>query len=113
MKAFKNYFKFPLKDLAGIYIMTADGQTAFNWCCELSEETRQEIIDKINGTLNKKSEKEWTIKNNDKIYYDDKLVLLVRGWGMLTGIGGCGFDEKTALNLQNDFIKYVVEQLNS
>ena len=111
MKAFKNYFKFPLTDLSGIYIMTADGWNIFNWCCELSDKTRQEIIDKINGTLNKKSEKEWTVKN-DKIYYDDKLVLLVRGWGMLTGNGGCGFTEKTALILQNDLIKYVVEQLN-
>lgn len=113
MKAFKNYFKFPLIDTAGAYIMTADGQMAFNWCCNLPKETRQEIVDKINGTSNKKSEKEWTIKNNDRIYYDDKLVLLTRGWGMLTGIGSYGFDEKTALNLQNDFIKYVVEQLNS
>ena len=74
------------------------------------------IINNLNRSTsillpNKKSEKEWTVKN-DKIYYDDKLVLLVRGWGMLTGNGGCGFTEKTALILQNDLIKYVVEQLN-
>lgn len=112
MKIFKDYYKFPLKsDSLRVYVWTADDQMAFNWCCNLPKETRQEIVDIINGTSNKKSEKEWIVKNN-RIYYDDKLVLLTRGWGMLRGIGAYNLDEETAARIQDEFINYVVEQLN-
>lgn len=45
------------------------------------------------------------------ISIDDVEVLLIRGWGYLTGAGGLSLPDQEAISIQNDFADYVVEQL--
>lgn len=40
--------------------------------------------------------------------------MLIRGWGMLTGGGVCGFglDQSEAEKIQDQFVDYILEKLN-
>jgi hypothetical protein len=86
---------------------------ALTWCVDLPKEKAEEAINKINGYSSKKFEKEWCIKNNTFIYYDDTKVFVVRGWGMLTGSGGYKLKESDAILIQDSFAKHIVNALNS
>ena len=120
MKTFKDYYKFPLEsDSLGVYVWTADGQMAFNWLCRDNEVLRQDVLDKINGDehlgILSIVQRTWSVQQSSigrVICCDDAPVLLPRGWGMLRGIGGYNLDEETATRIQDEFIDYVVEQLN-
>lgn len=117
MKTFKDYYKFPLEsDSLGVYVLTADGQHAFNWLCRENEILRQDIVDKINGDEHFGGvQRTWSVQQSSigrVICCDDAPVLLPRGWGMLRGIGAYNLDEETAARIQDEFIDYVVEQLN-
>lgn len=46
------------------------------------------------------------LKTKIELYKDDKLFILIRGWGGLTGIGGHNFSSKKAAKIQDDFVKY-------
>ena len=115
MKTFKDYYKFPL-EMDPVYVRTADGQTAFNWLCRDNEILRQDILDKINGDEHLGMvQRTWSVQPGRLgrvICCDGAPVLLPRGWGMLRGIGGYNLDEETAARIQDEFIEYVVEQLN-
>lgn len=43
---------------------------------------------------------------------DDLRMILIRGWGNLTGIGGHNLSGEDAANIQDTMAKYIVEQLN-
>lgn len=115
MKTFKDYYKFPL-EMDPVYVRTADGQMAFNWLCPDNEILRQDVLDKINGDEHLgMTQRTWSVQPGRLgrvICCDDVPVLLPRGWGMLRGIGGYNLDEETAARIQDEFIEYVVEQLN-
>ena len=117
MKTFKDYYKFPLEsDSLGIYVLTADGQHAFNWLCRENVILRQDVLDKINDDEHFGGvQHTWSVQPSRLgrvICCDDVPVLLPRGWGMLRGIGGYNLDEETAARIQDEFIEYVVKQLN-
>ena len=46
------------------------------------------------------------------IYYNNKKILCVRGWGRLTGTGGYHLPEDKAAEIQDAFAAYCVEMLN-
>ena len=118
MKTFKDYYKFPLETgPLGIYVWTADGQTAFNWLCRDNVVLRQDVLDKINGDEHSGiTQRTWSVQQSSigrVNCCDDAPVLLPRGWGMLRGIGGYNLDEETAARIQDEFIDYIVNTLNS
>lgn len=47
-----------------------------------------------------------TLKNGIEIYKDEKLFVLIRGWGNLTGIGAHNFSGEKASKIQDDFVKW-------
>jgi hypothetical protein len=47
-----------------------------------------------------------TLENGIEIYKDDKLFILIRGWGNLTGIGAHNFSGEKASKIQDDFVKW-------
>lgn len=80
------------------------------------EEERQLMIKVINGTE--------TLKNKD-IKFDHQegyilmhgktvvsKVILIRGWGNLTGCGAMNLPAKEAANIQDTFAEFIVNQLN-
>ena len=124
MEDFKNYFKFPLKmwEDFDIKVFTKDNKMAFDWVINLPREVKDKFVAKINGeTLVMKVKKEFWHENGvvfckmlegehkDTVYK----LFRIRGWGMLTGIGGYNLDVETAAKIQNDFTEYCVKMLNN
>lgn len=113
-ETFKKYFKFPLIQREKfLYVFGNDGNMALTWLTgDLSEEEKSEIVNKINGYSKVNYDLEWSIKDRVFIYYGDKKIFLVRGWGMLTGVASYHLNEILAKKLQDNFAKYIVSNLN-
>ena len=124
MENFKNYFKFPLKmwEDFDIKVFTNDNKMAFDWLINLPREVKDKFVAKINGeTLVMKVKKEFWHENGvvfckilegehkDTVYK----LFRIRGWGMLTGIGGYNLNTETAAKIQDDFTEYCVKMLNN
>lgn len=112
---FDKYFKLPLRYEAGYpNVCTADGKMAFSWAGNISESAKKKIVSQIN----KPSQEKWPLSpmfsynGRCHVLYDKKLMLIIRGWGMLTGVGGYSLDANTAIAIQNEFASFIVEQLN-
>jgi hypothetical protein len=125
---FSKYYKFPLKMWEGtsVKVFTDDNNMAFDWLLPYGKQyngIKQRLLDRINGY----DYTPWAIK---KIFYENKdghivcrteegdnagneiKVLLVRGWGMLTGVGGYNLDPSVAAQIQDDFTEFILKQLN-
>ena len=51
------------------------------------------------------------LKNAIEIYKDEKLFVLIRGWGNLTGIGAHNFSGEKASKIQDDFVKWFLHRV--
>ena len=114
----QEYYKFPLKvDVyCDIITWTADKQRAFDWCVDIPLDKKQELVDVLNNTT-QHSFKHKFYRENSYIFSENPIfkkepVLSIRGWGYLTGPGGCHLDHETAAQIQDAFGDYIVEQLN-
>lgn len=115
MISFKKAYKFPLHvDKNRTYIWTNDYTMAFNYLIDNADYIKQ-IIRKINGKdvpeldCSKPFSIAGSLKIQDK--FGNKLLLL-RGWGHLTGVGGLNLEPEEAMDIQDEFLKYCVNQLN-
>ena len=120
MENFKKYYKFPLHaDNMGVYVKTIDEEKALMFTVSLEDDVIQNIVDKLNGKSKKKifskTFSKWYIQNGIEIWYATTKVMIIRGWGMLHGIGnGCyKLPEEEAIKIQDEFAQYVVDTLNS
>lgn len=125
---FSKYYKFPLKMWEGTTgkVFTDDNNMAFDWLLPYGKQyngIKQRLLDRINGY----DYTPWTTK---KTFYENDnghivcrveegentgneiKILLVRGWGMLTGVGGYNLDPSVASQIQDDFTKFILKQLN-
>ena len=50
--------------------------------------------------------------NKDDNDINNVPILLIRGWGMLTGVGGYNLDPNVAAQIQDDFAEFILKQLN-
>lgn len=125
---FSKYYKFPLKmhNSMSCKVFTDDNNMAFDWKLPYSEVydgVKQRLLDRINGY----DYTPWAVKKvfyvSENGYIMCKLiagdnvgkeikVLQVRGWGMLTGVGGYNLDPIVASQIQDDFTKFILKQLN-
>lgn len=125
MEEFKNYFKFPLKmwEFMDIKVFTDDDKMAFDWLCNISREVKLNLIARING------EKTEPYKTKKVFWADNGIVSVrilegndmgkvlklfrIRGWGMLTGVGGYQLEADMAAEIQDAFTDYCVNMLNN
>ena len=115
---FKEVYKFPLKvdEYCDFITWTADKQRAFDWCVDIPLDKKQELIDVLNNTV-QRSFKYKFYQEGIEIYSDNPIfegepVLLIRGWGYLTGPGGLHLPQEEAIRIQDEFGDYIIEQLN-
>ena len=111
-----DYYKLPLKvlDFDEIYIFTQNGKVAMNYigiCGDFeASKTEQNLLkDIINGDI--KGEYTNVTISHNIIYINDKPKLIIRGWGMLTGVGGYKLANKKAAEIQDEFTDYVIKKL--
>lgn len=123
MEEFKQYFKFPLKMWEHFTgkVFTQDNLMAFDWLIPYGEKynsIKQRHLDKINGLESNVPKEGITYKHKDgKIVavLDDESemgIALIRGWGMLTGVGGYNLKRDKAAEIQDAFAEYCVMMLN-
>jgi hypothetical protein len=119
MKDFKEYIKFPLSLHHG-KVFTSNNSMAFDFAFRflypdgmiISEEQQAIIVDILNGnTIKKIQTSGLTLKNDGIIYFDDKVFIIIRGWGNLTGIGGFHLSSDEAAKIQDEFAKYIINTL--
>ena len=115
----QEYYKLPLKvdEYCDIITWTADGQRAFDWLIKATLEQKQQLVDVINGTNSDKRFKNQFYREGIHIYskaseLKEVPILRIRGWGYLTGVGGHHLDRDVAIQIQDAFGDYIVEQLN-
>lgn len=122
MEEFKKYYKFPLKmwNDFSIKVFTDDNRMAFDWLLpdgKKCNEYKQKVLNKING-LESDIPKEGAYYYHDggriivKTQNRDLEIILMRGWGMLTGVGGYNLPLEEAAKIQDAFADYCVEMLN-
>ena len=121
LSVLEEYFKFPLSnDDFGCYIFSEPNKLgrraiAFTWLSKSENQTKDKLVRKINGeriekssyTFIRDSQRIIAIKGEEKIP-----ILLVRGWGMLTGEGGFGLSQEKAIEIQDALLDLVVNRLN-
>lgn len=121
MEDFKQYYKFPLKmwEFMDIKVFTDDNKMAFDWLIDIPRDTKQKLIDRINGVDTEPYKTKKTFYQKDGIVYcriedkDQEVKLFrIRGWGMLTGIGGYNLPVDKAVEIQDAFTNYCIEMLN-
>lgn len=121
MEEFKQYYKLPLKmwEFMEIKVFTDDNKMAFDWLINIPRDTKQKLIDRINGiNIEPYKTKKTFYQKNGVVYCriedkDQELKLFrIRGWGMLTGIGGYNLPADKAAEIQDAFANYCVEMLN-
>lgn len=119
MESFAKYYEMPLRvdDYCPSYVWTKDNEMAFNYLDErrlFKDEDTSEIIAIVNaingygpGTFNASIHP----TQKDVIQIDGEDKLLIRGWGNLTAPGCHNLSNEDAIRVQDDFAKWIVEQL--
>ena len=114
----QEYYKIPLEvdEHCDIITWTADGKRAFDWLIGCDLEKKQEVVKIINGEESDKKFKRKFYRKGIHIFNEASIteypILRIRGWGYLTGVGGCHLDREIAAQIQDAFGDYIVEQLN-
>ena len=108
-----------------IKVFTADNSLAWDFMFEMfagmfesptmiiSPEQQNDIISLVNGE--KKGSVEGTVsydKDEGTIKVDGKILLLVRGWGHLTGGGALNLPPDKAAEIQDAFAEHIVNKLS-
>ena len=111
MKTYKEVYQLPLEDQHG-WIYDQKGNFVFQFLID-NEEMEKKLLDVINGKKN--------LTNLDLVFKHEKglivdktgnEVILIRGWGNLTGIGAMNLSVEEASNIQDTFANFIVERLN-
>lgn len=85
-------------------------------------ENARRIVRIINGEENPKPGEEWVVRGVDFFTQDTNYeeeaqgwnyVFCVRGWGHLTGTGAMNLPVKEAERIQDEFVHFILEKLNS
>lgn len=126
---FKEYYKFPLKmwnDFA-VKVFTNDNCMAFDWLLpgnEKYDQVKIKLLDALNGgDVKFQVRKRFSYnRENGRIRVRieegehagaEQNVCLIRGWGMLTGVGGYNLDADKAAEIQDSFAEYCVNIWNN
>lgn len=114
----QDIYKLPLHNLSKIKAYSANSVMAYdylNW--KHPQEYYDHIVAIINGDIESDSMCQF-INEGCLIFKVNpdggKIpILRIRGWGHLTGTGGLHLPSEKAAEIQDSFVNYIVERLNS
>jgi hypothetical protein len=111
MKNYKDVYKLPLEDQHG-WICDQNENFVFQFLID-DEKTKSKILNVINGKENFKNLDLIVRHEQGQILDKSGLpIILIRGWGNLTGTGAMNLSDKEASNIQDTFADFIVERLN-
>lgn len=108
---FKDVYAPPFRivDLS-IYVYSSNGIKTFTAFGDKAQAHMNHIVGLLNGEASEKYDKSDVSVDKDKLYVKDCMIM-VRGWGALTGSGGYGFNPTVAAKIQDNFIQWVVDTI--
>lgn len=107
---FKEVYQLPLTvDDYMSYIWSANGVMTFDNLID-DKNVLSEILEILNGTSEKKVTCE-VMYEKGYIKIAGQPILLLRGWGHLTGCGALNLPPNQAAKIQDDFANWVVNKL--
>lgn len=114
MKNWKDIYKLPLiPDDIISWVWDSNDNFVFQFVIE-DESSIKNIIEILNGNNdNKIKDNTFSHKNGYILDKNENKIILIRGWGNLTGIGSHNLKEREAANIQDTFAEYIVNELNS
>lgn len=107
---FDEIYKPPFHDFFGIGANTREGVHCFDWKVRIDPQSKQRIIDILNGDINQPLEHDVRY-DRGTVYINETPVMLIRGWGYLTGCGALNLPSEEAAKIQDDFGEWIVNKL--
>lgn len=119
---FKEYYSFPLRvDLYGYNkVWDSKHRNAFDFAmsflykepiANISDDNKKKFIQIINGEdIKLKNHFDFTLEKGT-IRLNGMPFIMIRGWGMLTGVGAYNLPSNKAAKIQDEFANYVLNQL--
>lgn len=103
---FEVYFPLPFHfdENLPFYILDNNKRPLFSWFVNASNDTKKKMVDVDT------SRQTWNVSNSH-ILADNKNILVVRGWGRLTDIGGYHLNAVEAIKIQDNLLDYVYNRL--
>lgn len=113
MKNWKDIYKLPLVlDDIIRWVWDSNDNFVFQFTTD-DEETTKNIIDLLNNKSDISIIGNKFYHINGSVYDNqDNQIILIRGWGNLTGTGSHNLKEEEAANIQDTFAEYIVNTLN-
>ena len=114
MKTFRDIYKFPLVELGYSIGRVYDSGNNFVFQFNIeSKSTKEKLLKCINGEINL-TNPHISFRYEDGFILDNdhNKLILIRGWGNLTGIGAHNLSVEEAANIQDTFADFIVERLN-
>ena len=111
---FEEFYKAPYsQDLfCPIYGFSSNGMKCFSAFTYMAQYELANIIKLLNGEGGKKYDKKDVVVDKAELYIKGNLIL-VRGWGELTGNGALALPIDKASKIQNDFIDWIVKTITN
>ncbi len=112
MKTWKDVYRLPLRlDKSTFWVYDDNYNFVFQFETE-DEKLKIEIIDVIN--VDKNLDRDDYFEYRNTLIVDSKgiEIIMIRGYGYLTGIGGLNLSDKEACNIQDTFGQFIVDRLN-
>lgn len=113
---FQDLYKFPFHRAEfGSWVYDANSNFIFQFEFK-GDSTRKQIIDILNGDFTPTKERE--VKEDKgmilvKVEEEFKDMILIRGWGNLTGTGAYNLDGEYAGKIQDTLSEFIVEKLGN
>jgi len=93
-----------------IYAYSSNGIKTFTAFGDKAQTHMNHIVGLLNGEIAEKYDKADINVDKDRLYVSG-ILIMVRGWGALTGSGGYGLNPTDAAKIQDDFIQWVVDTI--
>jgi len=113
--SFKDLYEFPFHQAKyGSWVYDKNSNFIFEFE-NGTKEVRDKLIQILNGELEEYNRRE--VRENDgyiEVKVEDKWhnLILIRGWGSLTGVGGYNLDGEYAGKIQDTLADYIKEKLS-
>lgn len=111
----KDIYKLPLhRAKYGSWVYDTESNFVFEFEEFKSDTDRNIVIDILNGTEITKPKHTYFYNQEDQYIYQKetmKPVILIRGWGNLTGTGAHNLDADIAAKIQDTFAEWIVSNL--
>lgn len=108
---FDEIYKLPFHDNFGAWVSTRGGMRCFDWMVKMPQESKQIIVDILNGMTDKSVKREVKYDGAGQVSIDGINVMVISGWGYLTGYGALNLPDHEAAKIQDDFGEWIVKKL--